>query len=120
MGVSIKKPNGDTSVAVPGTTLHIECNGCGGNSNSNTAEEHGKTNEDKEVAYNDRQSDLESKVATAVDHAVNKIVGIHKSNNAGRTLVGDPELDKTKATVEAQKKELEAVKGALEKQKDMN
>merc|ERR1711907_277106 len=54
--VSIKKPNGDTSVAVPGTTLHIECNGCGGNSNSNTAEEHGKTtNEDKEIAYNDRQ-----------------------------------------------------------------
>ena len=63
---------------------------------------------------------METKVATAVDHAVNKIVGIHKSNNAGRTLVGDPELDKTKATVEAQKRELEAVKSTLEKQKEMN
>ena len=121
--VSIKKPNGDTSVAVPGTTLHIECNGCGGNNNN--AGEHSsetslkkETNEDKEI--DSKHHDLETKVATAVDHAVNKIVGIHKSNNAGRTLVGDPELDKTKATVEAQKKELEAVKSTLEKQKEMN
>ena len=124
--VSIKKPNGDTSVAVPGTTLHIECNGCGGNSNAAEERNSGssgkgkESNEDKEIAWNEKHSELETKVATAVDHAVNKIVGIHKSNNAGRTLVGDPELDKTKATVEAQKRELEAVKVALEKQKDMN
>ena len=124
--VSIKKPNGDTSVAVPGTTLHIECNGCGGNSNAAEERNSGssgkgkESNEDKEIAWNEKHSELETKVATAVDHAVNKIVGIHKSNNAGRTLVGDPELDKTKATVEAQKRELEAVKSTLEKQKEMN
>merc|ERR1712167_103362 len=78
------------------------------------------TNEDKEAAEGEKKSDLESRVATAVDHGVGKIVGIHKSNNAGRTLVGDPELDKTKATVEQQKKELESVKSNLDKQKEMN
>ena len=66
------------------------------------------------------KSDLEAKVGTAVDNAVNKIVGIHKSNNAGRTLVGDPELDKTKETLQQQKKELESVKANLDKQKEMN
>ena len=44
------------------TTLHIECNGCGGHHNKTILEGGKTTNEDKEW-YNDRQSDLESKVA---------------------------------------------------------
>lgn len=118
--ISVKKPNGESTVAVPGTTLHIECNGCGGGGSDSNSDNSDKKTKDEKDIEEDKKSDLEAKVGTAVDNAVNKIVGIHKSNNAGRTLVGDPELDKTKETLQQQKKELESVKGNLDKQKEMN
>ena len=118
--ISVKKPNGESTVAVPGTTLHIECNGCGGGGSDSNSDNSDKKTKDEKDIEEDKKSDLEAKVGTAVDNAVNKIVGIHKSNNAGRTLVGDPELDKTKETLQQQQKELESVKGNLDKQKEMN
>lgn len=92
---------------MPGTTLHIECNGCGGDSNSNSDEKESSTPE---------KSNLEGQVTTAVDAAVAKIVGQHKLRGA---LNSQDDPAATKKTLDAKTKEAESLKRDLESQKEV-
>lgn len=107
-GVQVKGPGG-TNVAVPGTTLHIECNGCGGDSNSNS-------NSDEKESSTPEKSNLEGQVTTAVDAAVAKIVGQHKLRGA---LNSQDDPAATKKTLDAKTKEAESLKRDLESQKEV-
>jgi hypothetical protein len=118
-GVQVKGPGGN-NVAVPGTTLHIECNGCGGGSSDD-----GESSESKDDSSSKADTDevskskLETQVSTAVDAAVSKVVGVHKLR--GHSLAGDDnkgalhDIEQKSAENEKLKNELSAQKDAVSK-----